>query len=138
MMRLSILLCSFFLYATLSGCTGFTMTKVTINLDQSIPFNSGVTVRTINLKDFSQMIEEVAVKNGLKCNVYNETNKYFGCGIGRFNLMTYVKEDQMVQVELSEVGPWGKTKRFEKLEKDVNAMLAREFPGQNYTLHHEK
>ncbi len=119
------------------GCDGFTMRKIRIDLTQNKPISSSTAVRTDDLREFFRLIQYVAVQNGLKCNGYNETGKYFGCGSGTFNLMTYVKGDKLVQVELSEFGPWGKTIRFEKLERDINEMLAQEFPGKNFILHKE-
>jgi hypothetical protein len=122
----------------LSGCDGFTMRKARIDLSHNVPTSSGTAVQTGDLKGFFKLIEDVAVKNGLECNAYNEAEKYFGCGAGTFNLMTYVKGNRLVQIELSEFGPWGKTRQFEKLERDVNEMLAREFPGRNVVLSKEK
>jgi hypothetical protein len=122
----------------LCGCDGFTMRKASIDLSHNVPTSSGTAVQTGDLKGFFKLIKDVAVKNGLKCHAYSEAEKYFGCGAGTFNLMTYVKGDKSVQVELSEFGPWGKTRQFEKLERDVNEMLAREFPAQNIVLSKEK
>jgi hypothetical protein len=121
----------------LCACDGLTIRKSTIDLTQSRPLSSVSTVETDDFQNFFRLIEEVAKKNGLKCNPYEANKKYFGCGIGYFNLMSYVKGEKIIQLELSEFGPWGKTKRYEKLEKDVNEMLIREFPGRNYVLSQE-
>jgi len=125
------------LCAALLSCDGFRIRKVSIDLTQDTSVSSAASLRTNTLQGFFDLIENVAVKNGLKCNPYNEIGKYFGCGKGGLNLMTYVKGNRLVQLELIEFGPFAKTRQFEKLERDVNEMLAREFPGQTFVLRDE-
>jgi hypothetical protein len=138
MTRLIVLLSAVAFYAPLYGCDGLTIRRATIDLGQNRPATSAATVRPIDLQEFLQLMENVAVNNGMKCNVYNETEKYFGCGVGSFGLLVNVKEDRVVPVEVREFGPWGKTKRFEKLEGEIDESLARKFPGRNLALRPER
>ena len=119
-----------FLYA----CNGYTKREVTIDLKLHNQISFSTTAQPTDLQDLFGLIKEVAEKNDLICNPYEERQKYFGCEDGSLNLMTYVKESKIVQVELSEFGPMAKTKSFEKVERDINQMLSKEFPGQNYIL----
>ena len=118
----------------LYGCNGYTKREVTIDLKLHNPISISTTAQTEDLQNFFGLINEVAEKNDLICNPYEERQKYFGCGDGSLNLMTYVKESNIVQVEISEFGPVAKTKGFGKVERDINQMLSKEFPGQNYIL----
>jgi hypothetical protein len=58
----------------------------------------------------------------------------FGCGVGGFNLMTFIESENSVMIELSEFGPWGESKPYQALKAELTEMLDKLYPGQGIVL----
>ena len=136
MRKLWIIIGLLYLSLSINGCDGYTkrITKIDLGKNKPVSYVASISKDNHDLQNLFKLIEKVALSNGLTCNPYSEQEHYFGCGIGSFNLMTYIKSENIVQIELTEFGPWGKTKRFERLERDLNVMFNEEFPGEGYML----
>jgi hypothetical protein len=116
-----------------SGCDGLHRSRTNIDFTANkVSSSSGVLVNHPN--ELFPLVEALAKKHGMKCNPYDEAQKYFGCGVGGFNLLTYVNSENSVLIELSEFGPWGETKQYQALKVELSEMLGRLYPGQGIAL----
>ncbi len=82
-----------------------------------------------DLQSLYSQIEEIALKNDLKCAPYKATQKYYRCSKETVKITAYVSEKRNVSIELTQFGPWGKTPHYLTLEKDLSDFVKREFPG---------
>jgi len=115
------------------GCDGYHKRQVVINLELNPP-KSFALVKADNLNKLLGEIKTIAEKNGMKCRLYNESERYFGCGGDYVNLTTYVIDGKTIKIEIIQFGPWGETKKYQTVTDNISAMLMTEFPGQGIQL----
>jgi len=114
----------------LSGCDGFHRHKFLVNFDNNTSTKISA-IRTNDHQGLFDSIENIAVKNRLKCNPYREDEKYFGCGDGGLNIICNVSaEDNSVSIELREFGHWWETKRYKSLLSDLSKLVKDKYSGE--------
>ena len=126
-MKHSLTILFLILFVSTVGCIDFLHVKsFVVDFNQPQP-KSFALVENNNFDEVFNIIEQIALKNGLTCQPYDEKEKRFVCSHKDFKLATYVIDDNKIRIELFAFGPVFEPKEFKVIQEELSSVFKIEF-----------